>query len=213
MNWDSLYLKWLSKTNQLRLEFLKRRMRGHVEIAPNCDIYTGGLFFQGAGKVIFEEGCILERDEMGSHFWVEKEAVIRFGARTWIRNRYQPNVFSLTEGAKVEIGPDSMMSGITISVKKGLKTGKRFLGAFGVKILDSDFHDLDNDHKEESAPIVIGDYVWLTTGVTVLKGVKIGDHCVIGAGSVVSMDIPPYTFAAGVPAKPIRSISDRSKTK
>lgn len=58
----------------------------------------------------------------------------------------------------------------------------------------------------KSSPIVIGNNVWLGTHVIVLKGVKIGDNCVIGAGSVVISDIPANSLAAGVPAKVIKKI-------
>lgn len=53
-------------------------------------------------------------------------------------------------------------------------------------------------------PIVIGDDVWLGAGVIVLGGIEIGKGAVIGAGSVVTKDIPPYSIAAGNPAKIIK---------
>jgi len=52
--------------------------------------------------------------------------------------------------------------------------------------------------------IVIGDDVWIGCGAKILKGVHIGKGAVIGAGAVVTKDIPPYSIAAGVPAKIIR---------
>ena len=55
-------------------------------------------------------------------------------------------------------------------------------------------------------PVEIGHDCWLGANVVVCPGVKIGDNCVIGAGSVVTHDIPASTFAAGVPARVIRSI-------
>lgn len=58
--------------------------------------------------------------------------------------------------------------------------------------------------KKKTAPIVIGNDVWIGCGVRILKGVNIGDGAVIGAGSVVAKDIPPYAVAFGVPAKVIR---------
>lgn len=161
----------------------------------------------------FDEGCIIERAGMGVHFWVEGGAEVHFGPRSWLRGRYQANVFSLTPEARVEIGADSLLTGVTVSVKKGLKTGVHFLGGYGVRILDSDFHDMDDSHSEVTAPITIGDYVWIPSDVTILKGVTIGDHCVIGAGSIVTHDIPPHTLAVGRPAKPIKTIGDRSKTR
>jgi acetyltransferase-like isoleucine patch superfamily enzyme len=57
-------------------------------------------------------------------------------------------------------------------------------------------------------PITIGDNVFLGTGVIVLAGVTIGDNVVVGARSVVSRDIPSDCVAAGIPAKPIRPLSE-----
>ena len=53
-------------------------------------------------------------------------------------------------------------------------------------------------------PVTVGEYVWIGFGVAVLPGVTIGDHSVIGAGSVVTKDIPPYSIAAGNPARVLR---------
>ncbi|WP_275061311.1 acyltransferase [Diplocloster modestus] len=52
----------------------------------------------------------------------------------------------------------------------------------------------------KSAPVVIHDNVWIGFGCIILKGVTIGEGAVIGAGSIVTHDIPPYTIAAGNPA-------------
>ena len=52
--------------------------------------------------------------------------------------------------------------------------------------------------------IVIGDYVWIGGGAIILPGVTIGEGSIIGAGSVVSRDIPPYSVAIGSPAKVIK---------
>ncbi|MCM1520322.1 MAG: sugar O-acetyltransferase [Lachnoclostridium sp.] len=54
--------------------------------------------------------------------------------------------------------------------------------------------------------VTIGDNVWIGGGVTILPGVTIGDCCVIGAGSVVTKDIPARTLAAGNPARVIKQI-------
>ena len=75
---------------------------------------------------------------------------------------------------------------------------------------------IDNDHGIErgrlireqgmaTAPIVVGNDVWLGTGVAVMKGVTIGDGAVVAAGSVVTKDIPPYTIFGGVPARLIKN--------
>ena len=64
---------------------------------------------------------------------------------------------------------------------------------------------------EAAKPITIGDSCWLAGNVTVCGGVTIGEGCVIGAGSVVTRDIPPRSFAAGVPCRVIRAITDKDK--
>ena len=57
-------------------------------------------------------------------------------------------------------------------------------------------------------PVYIGKNVWIASNVTVLPGIHIGDNSVIGAGSVVTKDVPANVFAAGNPAKIIREITD-----
>lgn len=59
---------------------------------------------------------------------------------------------------------------------------------------------------EYTHPVCIGDNVWICAGVIVLPGVTIGANCVIGAGSVVTKDIPPNCVAVGNPCKVIRSL-------
>ena len=56
-------------------------------------------------------------------------------------------------------------------------------------------------------PVSIGNNCWFGAGVTVCPGVTVGDNCVIGAGSVVTRDIPANSFAAGVPCRVIREIT------
>ena len=70
------------------------------------------------------------------------------------------------------------------------------------------FDDPDRPIREQgiiAQGIVIEDDVWIGAGATVLDGVTIGRGSIIGAGAVVSTDIPPYSIAVGTPAKPIKS--------
>lgn len=71
-------------------------------------------------------------------------------------------------------------------------------------------HPMDADERrgglEYAKPVVIGADVWVGGGAIICPGVTIGDRCVIGAGSVVTKDVPADSFAAGNPAKVIRAL-------
>ena len=62
-----------------------------------------------------------------------------------------------------------------------------------------------------SKPIHIGNRVWLSADVKIVQGVTIGDNSIIGAGSVVTKDIPPNVIAAGNPCRVIREITEKDK--
>lgn len=59
-------------------------------------------------------------------------------------------------------------------------------------------------------PVEIGDYAWIGAGATVLPGVRVGRHAVIGAASVVTKDVPDYAVAVGNPARVIKML-DKEK--
>ena len=73
---------------------------------------------------------------------------------------------------------------------------------------DGSFYNL-----EYAKPITIKDNCWLASNVVVCGGVTIGEGCVIGAGSVVTRDIPPYSLAAGNPCRVIRKITEKDHMK
>ncbi|KTD24024.1 MULTISPECIES: sugar O-acetyltransferase [Legionella] len=71
-------------------------------------------------------------------------------------------------------------------------------------------HPLESTKRRayvEAKPIVIEKNVWIATAATILGGVTIGENSVVGAGAVVTKDVPANSFVAGVPAKVIRSLS------
>jgi maltose O-acetyltransferase len=76
--------------------------------------------------------------------------------------------------------------------------------------MDSDFHSIDPKFRmngdDLKAPVFIGDNGWIGSRVLVFRGVSIGKNSVIGAGSVVTKDIPENTLAVGVPARKVRDI-------
>lgn len=67
---------------------------------------------------------------------------------------------------------------------------------------------LREDFRRFSRPIAIEDKVWIGSNVVVLPGVRIGYGSVIGAGSVVTKDVPPMSLAVGAPARVVRAIGD-----
>jgi acetyltransferase-like isoleucine patch superfamily enzyme len=71
----------------------------------------------------------------------------------------------------------------------------------GVQLLTAS-HDVRDRHwSMRAAPIVIGDYAWIATGAVILPGVRIGEGAVIGAGAVVTRDVPDRALAVGNPAR------------
>lgn len=115
----------------------------------------------------------------------------------------------LAPGAILEVGRDTGISGATICAAKAVRIGERCLLGADVLICDTDFHDLEPSGRRYgapawdriSAPVEIGDDVFIGTRTIVLKGVTIGSGATIGAGSVVSRSIPGGCVAVGVPAK------------
>jgi acetyltransferase-like isoleucine patch superfamily enzyme len=108
----------------------------------------------------------------------------------------------------IRIGDFSLICpGVRISSARRVTIGHSVMMARGVYLTDSDWHDLyDRTAPGRSAPITIGDNVWLGDGVMVCKGVAIGDNSVVGAGAVVVEDVPPNAVAAGNPARVVKTL-------
>jgi acetyltransferase-like isoleucine patch superfamily enzyme len=114
--------------------------------------------------------------------------------------------------AVLSIGDDFGMTGGSIVCAEKITIGNRvFMGANST-ISDTDFHPLDAEKRRTNpadgatAPIHIGDDVFIGMNCLILKGVNLGAGSVIGAGSVVTKDIPAGVIAAGSPAKVIREL-------
>lgn len=76
----------------------------------------------------------------------------------------------------------------------------------------ADAHTAIKDQGIVKSPVRIGGDVWLGTKASVVRGTTIGNGCVVAANAVVTKDLPPYSIAAGVPAKVIRSRQDDHAT-
>lgn len=114
-------------------------------------------------------------------------------------------------GGRVEVGDNSIFGpNVTIYGHGNVTIGKNCLIAMETKIIAAN-HDVPpsnvniNQRYDVREPIVIGDDVWLGAAVIVLAGTSIGNGCVVGAGSVVTKNLEPYSIAVGNPAKVIRT--------
>ncbi|OAI40210.1 hypothetical protein AYO38_06225 [bacterium SCGC AG-212-C10] len=135
---------------------------------------------------------------------------IRFGERVRLDGTTVPLEFGCFNDGQLEIGEGTYINyGSNISAQVRVVIGKDcMIGQYAI-IMDSDYHDVfDHNAPGKMAPIVIEDNVWLGARVTVLRGSRIGRGAVIGAHSVVTGDVPPYSFAAGVPARVVRSLRE-----
>lgn len=122
---------------------------------------------------------------------------------------------TLRPNAVISIGRDTGMSGTSICAGIEVSIGGRCLIGANVIIADTDFHTIDPTDRRYSAdggkiparPVIIEDNVFIGANTIVLKGVRIGRNSVVGAGSIVTRDVPPNSIAAGNPARVIKDMS------
>lgn len=128
-------------------------------------------------------------------------------------------------GGRIVIG-ESAYIGMGSRVWSGdeVRIGNHVFVAHNVTITDTNSHQTDAEERAEhyqrtvvegkpfekgtiqTAPVVIGDHAWINFNVAILKGVTIGEGAIIGAGSVVTKDVPPYVLSAGNPARVVRPL-------
>jgi acetyltransferase-like isoleucine patch superfamily enzyme len=139
---------------------------------------------------------------------IDANGEIILGNRVKIWSHIHKTQLSAGGKGKLIIGDNTFINvGTIISAHFQIKIGKNVQIAPGVIMMDSDFHGVENrDTEVVKTPITIGDNVWLATRVVVLKGVTIGEGSTIATGAVVTKDIPPYSLAAGIPAKVIKKL-------
>lgn len=137
----------------------------------------------------------------GGRLRVEGAARITVGDLAWFNCGPIPTALICTPGAEILIGVHSGFNyGVSLRARHSIRIGEECIFGAMVIVRDHDGH--------RTAPVVIGDRVWLGHGVMVEPGVTIGDDAVISAGSVVMEDVPPRMIAVGNPARcmPLRAL-------
>jgi acetyltransferase-like isoleucine patch superfamily enzyme len=128
---------------------------------------------------------------------------------------FEPNVWLTAPApARISIGGGSFLNmGVMVAAVARVAIGEHCMLANGCFVTDGN-HRFDDPAKPvpwqgftTKGPTTLGDNVWCGANVVVTSGVTIGERCVIGANSVVTTDLPPFSIAAGAPARVIKTIS------
>lgn len=118
--------------------------------------------------------------------------------------------FSADFGRNIRFGEDVFVnSGCRFQDQGGIDIGDGSLIGHNAVITTLN-HDISPSRRADMhpAPVVIGRGVWFGANVTVLPGVSIGDGAVVGAGAVVTKDVPPHAVVVGVPARQVSTVQD-----
>ncbi len=111
----------------------------------------------------------------------------------------------------IDIGDHVLLCpGVRIDSASSVKIGDSCMLAASAYITDADWHDIYDRTRTigTTRPVVLEENVWIGDGAIVCKGVTIGRNSVIGAGSVVTSDIPENVIAAGNPAKVVKPLDE-----
>lgn len=180
---------------------------------------------EGMVRQAFARGATLGADVLlGRNAWCVNHGSprdIQLGVRVVCRGVLRREAFGegvIAIADDVYVGDDCL-----VSCAERVEIGPATLVAHGAQILDNDTHPLDaaerrkhwrairnGGHRADaqipSAPVTIGRDVWIGFNSTILKGVTLGDGCVIAAGSVVTHDVAAHTVVAGNPARLVRKL-------
>lgn len=135
--------------------------------------------------------------EIGEGCYIEPPFHANFGGKHchWGNNVYANFNLTMVDDTHIYVGDNTMLGPNVV------------LASAGHPILP----ELREQAYQYNAPVHIGKNCWLGAGVIVLPGVTVGDNSVIGAGSVVTKDIPANVIAVGNPCKVLRPIGERDK--
>ncbi len=177
------------------------------------------LSWLGRRKFDCDPNAVIHREARISNN-VGVVAAIRIGAYTHVRGE----LLTFAHGGRIHLGEYCYVGEHShIWSAEQIEIGDRVLISHNVSIFDSLTHPVSAKKRHEhfraiistghpkaidleAAPVKIGNDAWIGCMSVILKGVTIGEGAVVGAGSVVTRDVPPYTIVAGNPAQAIREI-------
>lgn len=130
------------------------------------------------------------------------------------------------ENATISIGKRAFINGSIIAAEK-IEIGDDVMISWGVTVVDHNSHSISFSQRAEDitnwrmgkkdwthvkiTPVTICDKVWIGFNALILKGVTIGEGAVVGAGAVVTKDVPAWTIVGGNPARIIREIAENER--
>lgn len=150
-----------------------------------------------------------------------RRSQMNFGSGLQLRSRLRSNplavghpvlLATLNENAELTIGNDFGMSGGCIVVAEKVTIGNNVIIGANSTVIDTDFHPIAFEQRAldpqggKSKPVVIEDEVFIGMHSLILKGVTIGRGSVVGAGSVVTSNVPAGVIVAGNPARVIKTL-------
>lgn len=187
--------------NYIQDRFLAKK---HLYINGNCvrNISKESLI-QITEKLVFNkntEKSSKSKYEIG-HITLEKGSTLIVKKHVSFYAGCKLGVYS---GATLKIGGGGFMNmNVSLYCRDYIEIGEDTIFAQNVIVRDSDYHHIEGHVNH--APILIGNHVWIGTNAIILKGVHIGDGAVVGAGSVVTNDVPAHSLVAGNPAKVVKT--------
>jgi len=164
-----------------------------------------GYWYKLWYKITFKDVVI------GKNFKVYGRLSIKGPGRVYIGDNCRIGMvvtpWTFHDEAVISIGDNVFLNGTRFACEDAIGIGDDVILA-DCRIMDTDFHGLDpNDRGNyNTAPIFIGNKVWLTIGVVVLKGVTIGDGCTVTPNSVVNANLTHNSIYGGNPAKLIGGV-------
>ena len=131
---------------------------------------------------------------------------VEFGQGVSLMGDVVPIEFVSHKGSRISIGDHTFINyGSSITAYKQVKIGRHCLLGHHLLIVDRNEHGIEQrEVAPPAAPVIIEDHVWIGSHAIILPGVFVGHHAAIGAGSVVTRDIPANCLAVGNPARVVR---------